>query len=194
MYCMLTWILNHTLVNVIRTLLFAAFLSEWNKSQNTSNNNVIQYNNTDLVTVILICAGVILCKGVLSFLFQHIFYPSMLSLCSKLDKSTNLKPVTPKDKLNSYKVGEEITCFVSKVSWGNQLAVVVCVISSWQFLQNALFEESRTTSKDWNCSIDFQCVCSSLSSLIQRRSLWRSPVIYVLLGQLNCWLWSLIQR
>lgn len=33
---------------------------------------------------------------------------------SKLDKSVDFQPVTAKEKLNSYKVGEEITCFVSK--------------------------------------------------------------------------------
>uniref|UniRef100_A0A3B5AQX1 Programmed cell death 11 n=1 Tax=Stegastes partitus TaxID=144197 RepID=A0A3B5AQX1_9TELE len=33
---------------------------------------------------------------------------------SKLDKSVDFKPVTAKEKLSSYKVGEEITCFVSK--------------------------------------------------------------------------------
>ncbi|XP_019115723.2 protein RRP5 homolog isoform X2 [Larimichthys crocea] len=50
--------------------------------------------------------------------FSHPKYtytiPELTLILSKLDKSTNLKPVTPKDKLNSYKVGEEITCFVSK--------------------------------------------------------------------------------
>ncbi|KAE8300915.1 Protein RRP5-like protein NF-kappa-B-binding protein [Larimichthys crocea] len=50
--------------------------------------------------------------------FSHPKYtytiPELTLILSKLDKSTNLNPVTPKDKLNSYKVGEEITCFVSK--------------------------------------------------------------------------------
>lgn len=41
------------------------------------------------------------------------------SLCSKLDGNTEFKSVTAKEKLNGYKVGEEITCFVSKVSSGN---------------------------------------------------------------------------
>lgn len=40
--------------------------------------------------------------------------PELTFVPSKLDKSTDLKPVTAKEKLNSYKVGEEITCFVSK--------------------------------------------------------------------------------
>uniref|UniRef100_H3C389 Protein RRP5 homolog n=1 Tax=Tetraodon nigroviridis TaxID=99883 RepID=H3C389_TETNG len=35
-------------------------------------------------------------------------------ISSKLDKSTELKPVSTKEHLNSYKVGEEITCFVLK--------------------------------------------------------------------------------
>ncbi|KAG8015141.1 Protein RRP5-like protein [Nibea albiflora] len=50
--------------------------------------------------------------------FSHPKYtytiPELTLIRSKLDKSTDLKPVTPKDKLSSYKVGEEITCFVSK--------------------------------------------------------------------------------
>ncbi|XP_030586460.1 protein RRP5 homolog isoform X2 [Archocentrus centrarchus] len=33
---------------------------------------------------------------------------------SKLNESVDLKPVTAKEKLSNYKVGEEITCFVSK--------------------------------------------------------------------------------
>lgn len=40
--------------------------------------------------------------------------PELTLIPSKLDASADLKPVTAKEKLNSYKVGEEITCFVSK--------------------------------------------------------------------------------
>ncbi|KAI3352853.1 hypothetical protein L3Q82_019426 [Scortum barcoo] len=40
--------------------------------------------------------------------------PELTLIPSNLDTSTDLKPVKPKEKLNSYKVGEEITCFVSK--------------------------------------------------------------------------------
>ncbi|KAM9362984.1 protein RRP5 homolog [Symphorus nematophorus] len=40
--------------------------------------------------------------------------PELTLIPSKLDKSTDFKPVTAKEKLNSYKVGEELTCFVSK--------------------------------------------------------------------------------
>lgn len=36
-------------------------------------------------------------------------------ICSKLDKSVVIKSVSVKEHLDSYKVGEEITCFVSKV-------------------------------------------------------------------------------
>lgn len=44
-------------------------------------------------------------------------------LCSKLDTSVDFTAVKEKDKLKSYKVGEEITCFVSKVSLRNVMAV-----------------------------------------------------------------------
>lgn len=37
--------------------------------------------------------------------------------CSKLDTSVNFKPVAAKDKIKSYEVGDEITCFVSKVGF-----------------------------------------------------------------------------
>ncbi|XP_018520155.1 protein RRP5 homolog isoform X2 [Lates calcarifer] len=40
--------------------------------------------------------------------------PELTLIPSKLDKSADFKSVTAKEKLNSYKVGEEITCFVSK--------------------------------------------------------------------------------
>ncbi|XP_041640703.1 protein RRP5 homolog [Cheilinus undulatus] len=40
--------------------------------------------------------------------------PELTLIPSKMDKSTELKPVTTKDKLRSYKVGDEIICFVSK--------------------------------------------------------------------------------
>ncbi|XP_051239912.1 protein RRP5 homolog isoform X1 [Dicentrarchus labrax] len=40
--------------------------------------------------------------------------PELTLIPSKLDKSADFKAVTPKEKLNSYKVGEELTCFVSK--------------------------------------------------------------------------------
>ncbi|XP_029924542.1 protein RRP5 homolog [Myripristis murdjan] len=40
--------------------------------------------------------------------------PELSLLPSKLDKSVEFKPDTEKEKLKSYKVGEEITCFVSK--------------------------------------------------------------------------------
>ncbi|XP_049426867.1 protein RRP5 homolog isoform X1 [Epinephelus fuscoguttatus] len=40
--------------------------------------------------------------------------PELTLIPSKLDKSTDFKAVSAKEKLNSYKVGEEITCFVSK--------------------------------------------------------------------------------
>lgn len=40
--------------------------------------------------------------------------PELTLIPSKLDTSADFKPVKPKEKLNSYKVGEEITCFVSK--------------------------------------------------------------------------------
>ncbi|XP_071359529.1 protein RRP5 homolog isoform X2 [Trachinotus anak] len=40
--------------------------------------------------------------------------PELTLIPSKLDKSVDLKPVIAKEKRNSYKVGEEITCFVSK--------------------------------------------------------------------------------
>lgn len=40
--------------------------------------------------------------------------PELTLIPSKLDTSTELKSVSAKEKLNSYTVGEEITCFVSK--------------------------------------------------------------------------------
>ncbi|XP_026158937.1 protein RRP5 homolog isoform X2 [Mastacembelus armatus] len=40
--------------------------------------------------------------------------PELTLIPSKLDSSVDFKAVTAKEKLNSYKVGEEITCFVSK--------------------------------------------------------------------------------
>ncbi|KAK2815754.1 hypothetical protein Q5P01_026221 [Channa striata] len=40
--------------------------------------------------------------------------PELTLIPSKLDASVEFKAVTGKEKLNSYKVGEEITCFVSK--------------------------------------------------------------------------------
>ncbi|XP_030288280.1 protein RRP5 homolog isoform X1 [Sparus aurata] len=40
--------------------------------------------------------------------------PELTLIPSKLDESKDFKPVTAKEKLNSCKVGEEITCFVSK--------------------------------------------------------------------------------
>ncbi|XP_059206896.1 protein RRP5 homolog isoform X2 [Centropristis striata] len=40
--------------------------------------------------------------------------PELTLIPSKLDKSKDLKEVPATDKLNSYKVGEEIACFVSK--------------------------------------------------------------------------------
>ncbi|XP_044047425.1 protein RRP5 homolog isoform X1 [Siniperca chuatsi] len=40
--------------------------------------------------------------------------PELTLIPSKLDESADFKPVTAKEKLNSYKLGEEITCFVSK--------------------------------------------------------------------------------
>lgn len=36
--------------------------------------------------------------------------------CSKLDASVDLKPVSTQEQMSTYNVGEEITCFVSKVS------------------------------------------------------------------------------
>lgn len=47
------------------------------------------------------------------FIFNVSLYVFLLS---KLDQSVDFKEVTAKEKLSSYKVGEEITCFVSKVS------------------------------------------------------------------------------
>ncbi|XP_035493857.2 protein RRP5 homolog [Scophthalmus maximus] len=50
--------------------------------------------------------------------FSHPKYtyniPELTLIPSKLDESVDFKPVTSKEKLNSYKVGEEITSFVSK--------------------------------------------------------------------------------
>ncbi|KAK2919332.1 protein RRP5 homolog isoform X1 [Channa argus] len=40
--------------------------------------------------------------------------PELTLIPSKLDTSVDFKAVTAKEKLNSYKVGEELTCFVSK--------------------------------------------------------------------------------
>ncbi|XP_040003345.1 protein RRP5 homolog isoform X2 [Xiphias gladius] len=40
--------------------------------------------------------------------------PELTLIPSKLDKSVDFKPVKAKEKFNSYKVGDEITCFVSK--------------------------------------------------------------------------------
>ncbi|XP_040891171.1 protein RRP5 homolog isoform X2 [Toxotes jaculatrix] len=40
--------------------------------------------------------------------------PELTLIPSKLEKNADFKPVAAKEKLNSYKVGEEITCFVSK--------------------------------------------------------------------------------
>ncbi|XP_031144955.1 protein RRP5 homolog isoform X2 [Sander lucioperca] len=40
--------------------------------------------------------------------------PELTLIPSKLDKCPDLKAVTVKEKINSYKVGEEVTCFVSK--------------------------------------------------------------------------------
>uniref|UniRef100_UPI003AB019B0 protein RRP5 homolog isoform X1 n=1 Tax=Centroberyx gerrardi TaxID=166262 RepID=UPI003AB019B0 len=40
--------------------------------------------------------------------------PELTLLPSKLDTSVEFKPVTTKEKLSSYQVGEEVTCFVSK--------------------------------------------------------------------------------
>ncbi|XP_029285082.1 protein RRP5 homolog isoform X2 [Cottoperca gobio] len=40
--------------------------------------------------------------------------PELTLIPSKLDESTDFKEVTAKDKLQSYKVGEEVACFVSK--------------------------------------------------------------------------------
>lgn len=39
------------------------------------------------------------------------------SPCSRLDPGVDFKPVTAKNKLAGYKPGDEITCFVSKVSF-----------------------------------------------------------------------------
>uniref|UniRef100_A0A665SY91 Protein RRP5 homolog n=1 Tax=Echeneis naucrates TaxID=173247 RepID=A0A665SY91_ECHNA len=41
--------------------------------------------------------------------------PELTLIPSKLEESVNLKAVTAKEKLNSYKVGEQVTCFVTKV-------------------------------------------------------------------------------
>uniref|UniRef100_UPI0037E730AC protein RRP5 homolog n=1 Tax=Semicossyphus pulcher TaxID=241346 RepID=UPI0037E730AC len=50
--------------------------------------------------------------------FSHPKYaysiPELTLIPSKLDKSKDFKPVTGKEKLKSYKVGDEIACFVSK--------------------------------------------------------------------------------
>uniref|UniRef100_A0A665SY97 Protein RRP5 homolog n=1 Tax=Echeneis naucrates TaxID=173247 RepID=A0A665SY97_ECHNA len=40
--------------------------------------------------------------------------PELTLIPSKLEESVNLKAVTAKEKLNSYKVGEQVTCFVTK--------------------------------------------------------------------------------
>nr|XP_046261090.1 protein RRP5 homolog [Scatophagus argus] len=40
--------------------------------------------------------------------------PELTLIPSKLNKSSDFKSVTRKEKLNGYKVGEEVTCFVSK--------------------------------------------------------------------------------
>ncbi|XP_034043197.1 protein RRP5 homolog [Thalassophryne amazonica] len=41
-------------------------------------------------------------------------FPELSVLSSKLDKSVDFKQTTTKEKLSSYKVGEEIICFISK--------------------------------------------------------------------------------
>ncbi|XP_056228146.1 protein RRP5 homolog isoform X2 [Seriola aureovittata] len=50
--------------------------------------------------------------------FSHPRYtytiPELTLIPSKLDKSVDCKPVPAKEKLKSYKVGDELTCFVSK--------------------------------------------------------------------------------
>lgn len=50
----------------------------------------------------------------------------LLNLClsSKLDPNIDLKTVSAKEKFSSYKAGEDITCFVSKVRYG--LVVADC--------------------------------------------------------------------
>lgn len=58
------------------------------------------------------CVLLLLLSVVISTPTHFLF---VFSLCSKLDMSTDFKSVAAKEKLNSYKVGEEITCFVSKV-------------------------------------------------------------------------------
>lgn len=54
---------------------------------------------------------------ILHFMICLISDTFLCLFCSKLDTSVNFKPVAAKDKIKSYHVGEEITCFVSKVSF-----------------------------------------------------------------------------
>jgi len=75
----------------------------------------------------------------------------IIFLPSKLDQSPDLVPPVPaKEKLEAYTVGEEITCFVSKVSLGN--FAVACFTS--QFPQGTFLSEvykSKTTSMEQHC-------------------------------------------
>lgn len=51
--------------------------------------------------------------------------PELTLLASKLVNAVELKPVKPQEKLSSYKVGEQITCFVSKYNPDKKMLEVV---------------------------------------------------------------------
>ncbi|XP_054634148.1 protein RRP5 homolog isoform X2 [Dunckerocampus dactyliophorus] len=52
--------------------------------------------------------------------------PELTLVPSKLDAKVELKPVAAKDKVGSYKVGEEITCFVSKFHTDSKTLELTC--------------------------------------------------------------------
>ncbi|XP_037545618.1 protein RRP5 homolog [Nematolebias whitei] len=54
------------------------------------------------------------------------YIPELTLVPSKLDTSVNLKPVSTQEKMSTYKVGEEITCFVSKFHSDRKCLEVTC--------------------------------------------------------------------
>lgn len=73
---------------------------------------------------------------------------SFFPLCSKLNESVDSKPVTAKEKLSSYTAGEDITCFVSKVSFEDRdgwLYIILQVLP--QTWSDCTFKKSKNNFK-----------------------------------------------
>ncbi|KAM7418676.1 hypothetical protein PAMA_016009 [Pampus argenteus] len=73
--------------------------------------------------------------------------PELTLIPSKLDQSVDLKAVPTKEKLSSYKVGEEITCFVSKFNPEKKCLEVTidpCINGTVEFL--AMIKDPKDVS------------------------------------------------